>query len=176
MTSLSSLASAENLMTSIVFILLVIVFWEVGRSMIKKILQRAAPVFRKPSKSRLQDHEQQVVKAKALKDIKQEASTMISQGHVASLLIKDRILKEAREEAQKILQEARGEIDRIRMEAVETVQKDMVEIVFSFNQYWQKNVKGYTPGSSRVSRMAIEKYLDSYYALKRKPHQTSSLL
>ena len=101
---------------------------------------------------------------------------MMGQGQVASMLIKDRILKEAREEAQKILREAKGEIEQIRMEAVQTVQKDLVEMVFSLNQHWQKTVSGYVPCSSKVSRSAIEKYLDNYHATKGKTHHTSRLL
>jgi hypothetical protein len=201
---LAPMAPAENLMASITFILLVILFWEIGRSIIKKIHCQLAQVFRKssstrpfstepfstglfstkPSSTRLysQHHEQQVLQARAkfLQDIKQETSTMMGQGHIASMLIKDRILKEAREEAQKILREAKGEIEQIRMEAVQTVQKDMVEMVFSLNQYWQKNSTAhstdYSPSSSKVSQSAIEKYLDSYHAMKGKTHHTSRLL
>ena len=178
------MAPAENLMASIVFILLVIVFWEIGRSIIKKIVCQLARVFRKPSSVRhyTQSHEQQVLQAKAkiLRDIKQETSVMMGQGHVASLLIKDRILQEAREEAQKILREAKGEIEQIRMDAVQSVQKDMVEMAFSLNHHWQKNAAahstGYSPCSSKVSQSAIEKYLDSYHSLKGKTYHTSRLL
>lgn len=171
-------------MASIVFVLLVIVFWEIGRRIIKKIICQLVRVFRKPSSARHypQSHEQQILQAKAklLRDIKQETSAMMGQGHVASMLIKDRILQEAREEAQKILREAKGEIEQIRREAVQTVQKDMVEMVFSLNQHWQKNAAahstGYVPCSSKVSQCAIEKYLDSYQAMKGKTHHTSRLL
>jgi vacuolar-type H+-ATPase subunit H len=177
---LAPMAPAENLMASIVFILLVIVFWEVGRSIIKKIFYQIAQVFRKSPFARPypQNHEYQVCQAKAnfLQDIKQETSTIVGQGHVASMLIKDRILKEAREEAQKILGEAKSEIERIRMEALQNVQRDMIEMVFSLNQYWQKNSTGHVPCFSKVSQSAIEKYLDSYHALKGNTHHTSRLL
>ena len=167
-------------MASIVFVLLVIVFWEVGRSVIKKIGCKLNRVFRKPPSARTyyQSHEQQVLqtKTKFLQDIKQETSTMLGQGQVASLLIKDRILKEARDEAKKILQEAKGEIEQIRREAVQAVQKDMVEMVCFLNQHRQNNASEYVLCSSKASQRAIEKYLDNYHMLKGRTYRTNRLL
>lgn len=111
-----------------------------------------------------------------MQDIRQETATLMSQGKVAGMLIKDRVLKETREEAQRILREARGEVEKMRRDAILNIQQDMAEMVYSFNQHWQKSSPGQAQGYSKVSNKAIEKYLDSYHAMKKNTSQTSSLL
>ncbi|MEW6379457.1 MAG: hypothetical protein AB1611_07600 [bacterium] len=175
------MVSTQHLMTSIVFILLVIVFWEIIRSIFTGVLRRLSGIFRQspPAGAYVRNHEQQVWQArreKFIQDIRQETATLMGQGQMASMLIRDRVLKETREEAQRILREARGEVEKMRRDAILNIQKDMAEMVYSFNQHWQKNSPGQTQGYPKVSNKVIEKYLDSYHALKKNAPQTSSLL
>jgi len=180
---LTSLFSPKNLMALIVFILLVIVFWEVVRGLLRGIFRRLAQSsHRSPSaaESHLRKHEQQVWQArreKFLQDLKNEAAALMSQGQMANMLIKDRVLKETREEAERILRQARGQAEQIRIEVLTTIQKDIAEMIFSLNQHWTKNSAD-NVHSERYPRAAhhkaIEKYLDSYHALKTP--RTSSLL
>ena len=86
----------------------------------------------------------------------------MGQGHFVSMLIKDRILIEARQEANKILQEAKKEIAAFQKDAMKAFQKEMVSTSFVINQQVMKNVDEYLCCTYKTSPAIIQKYLENH--------------
>ena len=150
----------ENLIVPMMFALLSIIFWESGKRItkrIKKTFQKAFPPFS------FQNQKQRITyeKQKVLRDIKKEASTIMGQGHIVGMLIKDRILKESRQEAQKILREAKNDVDKMRKETLEVFQKEMTDMAFLINQQVQNDLMRHAQGYARTNQRIIDKYLDN---------------
>ena len=168
---------AENLVAPIVFALLTIIFWESGRRIIKKkkkIFQKKFPSF--PYQA--QNHNQRLLfeKERVLRDIKKEASTIMGQGHCVGRLIKDRILKETRQESHRILREAKNDVEKIKRETLEIFQKEMTDMAFMINQQIQNDIMKYIRGSSRTNQRVIDKYLDNHPYQSNKSSQINKLL
>lgn len=150
-----------NLMAPIVSALLMIVFWELGRGIVKRFSLKKTFFYRKRPFA--------CEKEKVLGDISREAKSIMGQGHFVSMLIKDRILREARQEADKILQEAKKEIAIFQKEAMKAFQKEMVSTSFMINQQVMKNVDEYLSCSYKTSPNIIQKYLENHPYRTQKP-------
>ena len=154
---------AQNLIAPFVFALLAIFLWEFGRNIIKKInktfLKR---FFFFPYKTQNKKSHLIFEKQKVLSDIKKEASTIMGQGHLVSMLIKDRILKETRHEAHTMLQEAKNDIEKIRRETLDIFQKEMVGMAITINRQIQSDLINYVRGPSTPHQKVINKYMANH--------------
>jgi len=154
---------AQNLIAPFVFALLAIFLWEFGRNIIKKInktfLKRSLffPYKAQNKKSHLIFEKQKI-----LSDIKKEASTIMGQGRLVSMLIKDRILKETRQEAATMLQEAKNDIEKIRRETLDIFQKEMVGMAITINRQIQSDLINYVRGPCKTHQKVINKYLANH--------------
>ncbi|MGA1874361.1 MAG: hypothetical protein ACMUIA_02005 [bacterium] len=166
------MAHLEHLLAPIFLVLLGITLWEIGRSILKKMLPG------KHTPEPVQNPKQRILyeKEKLVRDIRHEASTIMGQGHFIGMLAKDRILKETRQEAHRVLQEAKREIEKIRSEAIHMFQKDMADAACMVNQQLQRKFMEYVCGCARTTPGVINKYLDNQSHQTKKEPQISKLL
>ena len=154
---------AQNLIAPFVLALLAICLWESRKNIIKKIKKIFAPQF--PNSSyKTQNKKSHLIfeKQRVLNDIKKEASTIMGQGHCVSMLIKDRILKETRQEAAAILQEAKNDIEKVRRETLDIFQQEMVDMAISITRQIQNDFISYVQGPCKPHQRIINKYLDNH--------------
>jgi len=168
---------AQNLIAPFVFALLAIFLWESGKNIIikiKKIFVNKFPYF--PHKDQNKKSHLIFEKQKVLSDIKKEASTIMGQGHFVSMLIKDRILKETRQEATTILQEAKNDIEKIRRETLDIFQKEIVDMAITINRQIQSDLINYVRGPCKTHQRVINKYLDNHPYQSNNAPQISKVL
>jgi len=154
---------AQNLIAPFVFALLAIFLWESGRNILKKIKKTFVENFPSfPYKAQNKKSHLIFEKQKVLSEVKKEASTIMGQGHLVSMLIKDRILKETRQEARIMLQEAKNDIEKIRRETLDIFQKEMVGMAITINRQIQSDLINYVRGPSKTHQRVINKYLANH--------------
>ncbi len=145
---------SENLIASVLLAFLTFIFWETGRILLQKIKK-----FLKRSPSQNPGSKKGIAteKENLLKNMKKEASTIMGQGYMMGTLIKERILKEARQEAQKIIREAKDEIEKTRLEAFNVLQKDIADLAVIIDQQLKKNLIEF-----KTSQRVINTYLNNH--------------